>query len=85
MTTSVQLRPGESLVIGGLIQHEITEIVSRIPILSEIPVLGQLFTSKRFNDDETELVIFITPYVLEDAAQSEEIVGVNLEVPDISD
>jgi pilus assembly protein CpaC len=79
MNTTVQLRPGESLVIGGLIQHEITKIVSEIPFLSQIPVLGELFRSHRFNDDETELVIFLTPYIIENAAQSVEIVDIDPE------
>jgi pilus assembly protein CpaC len=77
MTTDVQLHSGETLVIGGLIQHEITEVVSEVPLLSEIPVLGQLFRSKKFNDDETELVIFLTPYVIENPAQAQEILNIN--------
>ena len=76
MNTVVQLRPGETLVIGGLIQNEVSEIVSKIPILSEIPILGELFQSRRFNEDETELVIFLTPYILEDAAMSHEIISI---------
>ncbi len=76
METEVQLRPGETLVVGGLIQNEITEIISKIPILSEIPILGELFRSKRFNEDITELVIFITPYLIDNPSESEGIVGV---------
>jgi len=70
METAVQLRPGETLVIGGLIQSEVTRVVSEVPILSEIPVLGELFRSHRFNEDETELVIFLTPYLIEDPVMS---------------
>jgi pilus assembly protein CpaC len=81
MNTVVQLQPGETLVIGGLIQNEITEIVSEIPILCEIPVLGELFTSKRFTEDETELVIFLTPYILENPAESERLLGINVDHP----
>ncbi len=79
MDTVVQLRPGETLVIGGLIQNEITKIVSEVPILSQIPILGELFRSKRFNEDKTELVIFLTPYVLENAASSVDLVGITPE------
>ncbi len=77
MTTEVQLKAGETLVIGGLIQNEVTQIVSEVPLLSQIPVLGELFRSKRFNEDETELVIFLTPYLLEDAIMSHRIMGVS--------
>jgi pilus assembly protein CpaC len=75
MTTSVQLRPGETLVIGGLIQSEVTRVVSEVPILSEIPVLGELFRSHRFSEDETELVIFLTPYIVEDPAMTLDLSG----------
>ncbi|HDS29667.1 MAG TPA: hypothetical protein ENN67_01350 [Firmicutes bacterium] len=81
MTTSVQLANGETLVIGGLIQHEISEIISRIPILSEIPILGQLFRSKRFRENETELVIFITPYIIQNPGQSEHLVNIYVDHP----
>jgi pilus assembly protein CpaC len=76
MRTDVQLKTGETLVIGGLIQHEITKVVSEVPFLSQIPVLGELFKSKRFIDDETELVIFLTPYIVENPADSNAIVNI---------
>ncbi|MCX6647639.1 MAG: pilus assembly protein N-terminal domain-containing protein [bacterium] len=77
MTTTVQLREGDTLVIGGLIQNEISEVVAEIPLLSDIPILGELFRSKRFTEDQTELVIFLTPYILDNPSQSESIVGIN--------
>jgi len=77
MTTEVQLRSGETLVIGGLIQNEITEVISEIPILSQIPILGELFRSKRFTEDETELVIFITPHIISSSEMSGEICGID--------
>jgi pilus assembly protein CpaC len=76
VTTDVQLHDGETLVIGGLIEHEITKIISKVPFLSDIPVLGDLFKSKRFNDDETELVIFLTPVLIEYPDEAEEAVGI---------
>jgi len=81
MNTDVQLRSGETLVIGGLLQSEITKVVSAVPILSEIPILGELFQSERFNEDETELVIFLTPWVLNSTEQAERIFGVEVEHP----
>jgi pilus assembly protein CpaC len=77
MTTTVQLQEGETLVIGGLIQNEVSEVVAEIPLLSDIPILGELFRSKRFTEDQTELVIFLTPYILDNPSQSESIVGIN--------
>ena len=79
MTTTVQLREGETLVIGGLIQNEISEVVAEVPLLSSIPIFGELFRSRRFTNDETELVIFLTPYILDSASQSERLIGINPE------
>jgi pilus assembly protein CpaC len=59
--TVVSMRPGEYLAIGGLIQREDTKVVSKIPLLGDIPILGWLFRSESFNKGETELVIFVTP------------------------
>jgi len=80
METSVQLRPGETLVIGGLIQNEITEIISKVPILGDIPILGELFRSKSFNEDETELVIFLSPYLIDKPYESEIIADIDPEL-----
>jgi pilus assembly protein CpaC len=79
METEVQLQAGQTLVIGGLIEREVTEIVSKIPLLGDIPILGELFRSKRFNEDETELVIFLTPHIIDELAMSQEIVVVGMD------
>lgn len=77
MTTTVQLREGETLVIGGLIQNEITEVIAEVPFLSDIPILGELFRSKRFIEDKTELVIFLTPFIIDNPRQSERLVDIS--------
>ncbi|MDR7482932.1 MAG: pilus assembly protein N-terminal domain-containing protein [Armatimonadota bacterium] len=61
--TSVMLRPGEFLLLGGLIQREQSQNVQKVPLLGDIPVLGALFRSTRFQRGETELVIFVSPSV----------------------
>ncbi len=63
--TEVTIEPGGTLALGGLISNNITQTRREIPLLSRIPVLGALFTSKRFQKNETELVIFVTPRLLE--------------------
>lgn len=60
VTTNVQLRDAETLVIGGLIQREIAESTAKVPILGDLPLIGNLFRSKSRQDDETELLIFLT-------------------------
>jgi len=59
--TMVRMRPGEFLVLGGLIQRIESRNVQKIPILGDIPILGALFRSTRFQRGETELVIFVSP------------------------
>ena len=61
VSTTVQIREGETLVIGGLMKNNITETVKAFPVLGELPVLGALFRSKAFASDLTELVVVITP------------------------
>ena len=61
ISTTVQLRDGQSLAIGGLLQDNFKEQIKRFPILGEIPVLGALFSSSNFQMDKTELMIIVTP------------------------
>jgi pilus assembly protein CpaC len=61
VSTTVQIREGETLVIGGLMKNNVTETVKAFPVLGELPVLGPLFRSKGFASELTELVVVITP------------------------
>ena len=64
IATTVQLRDGQSLAIGGLLQDNIKEQVKRFPVLGEIPILGALFRSSDFQKDKTELMIVVTPRLI---------------------
>ena len=59
--TRVELKEGESLIIGGLLKRDILKDLSKIPILGDVPILGALFRSTRFRNRETELIFVITP------------------------
>lgn len=61
VSTTVQLRSGQSLVIGGLLRNSTVKALKGIPILSEIPILGALFRSNDFSSDRTELVVVVKP------------------------
>ncbi len=63
--TTVELSPGESFMIAGLIKDELTAQVDQLPGAKELPVLGALFRSSSFQRNETELVIAVTPYVVD--------------------
>jgi pilus assembly protein CpaC len=60
-STTVELRNGASLAIGGLFQRNYQNTVSQVPGLGQIPVLSALFRSTRWQNNETELVIIVTP------------------------
>lgn len=62
--TTVELGSGQSFAIAGLIQSNRTLDANKVPGLGDIPILGELFRSDRFNREETELVIIVTPYVV---------------------
>ena len=59
--TDVELMPGQSFVIGGLIDNRMTETVSRIPGLSSIPLIGAIFKSKILDKQNSELMVLVTP------------------------
>ena len=65
--TVVELRDGESLVLAGLLQEEQIKIMSKIPLLGDIPILGALFRSTQDDLREKELVFFITPRIVKPA------------------
>src|SRR5438477_6435827 len=62
--TTVELGSGQSFVLAGLLQHTLEQDISKVPGLGDIPILGQLFRSSRFQKGETELVIIVTPYLV---------------------
>lgn len=66
-STTVELKDGASLAIGGLYQRDYQNTVSQVPGIGEIPVLSALFRSSRWQKNETELVIVVTPRLATDA------------------
>ena len=59
--TTVQLGDGQSFVVAGLIKNNVTEAVNKFPGLGEAPVVGALFRSTEFQNDQTELMFVVTP------------------------
>lgn len=63
--TRVEVGSGQTFAIAGLFQRESSQDMDKLPLLGDVPILGNLFRSKRFQRNETELVILITPYLVE--------------------
>jgi pilus assembly protein CpaC len=59
--TTVQLRDGQSFLIAGLIKNNVTAALDKFPGLGEVPVMGALFRSTEFQNDQTELMFVVTP------------------------
>ena len=64
-STVVDMPDGATLVIGGLLHHEQSKVVRRIPLLSKLPIIGSLFKSTDWQHGLTELVILVTPEILQ--------------------
>ncbi len=62
--TEVELKDGQSFGISGILDHRTTDSLSKVPGIGDIPVLGQLFRSKNLNRSTTELVVFVTPKIV---------------------
>ena len=63
--TNVIVRDGETIVIGGLIHDAQSEVVYKVPLLGDIPLLGYLFRKKSMSRSRMELIIFVTPRIIE--------------------
>jgi pilus assembly protein CpaC len=63
-STTVELRDGQSFVIGGLLQNDSTTAQQQLPWLGDVPVLGALFRSAEYQKNETDLAIIVTPHLV---------------------
>ena len=68
--TTLELKSGQTFAMAGLIKNDIESLRSRVPGLSNIPVLGPLFRSVRYKEDETELVVLVTVALVEPISSS---------------
>jgi len=63
-STKVTVPSGATLIIGGLIKHEESKLIRKIPLLGDIPIIGELFKRREFIEGKSELVIFLTPEIM---------------------
>ena len=63
--TQVELRDGQSFAISGLLDHRTTDIFSKMPGIGDVPILGQLFRSKDVNHSTVELMVVVTPILVD--------------------
>ncbi len=70
--TTVLVKNDTTLILGGLMKDTITEYDEKIPFLGDIPVLGKLFSTKGKSKEKTELVVLLTPHIIEGDKSTEE-------------
>jgi len=70
--TSVMVEDGEVVVLGGLIEEQVRESIQKVPLLGDIPLLGLLFQSRSADLDRKNLMVFIHPVIMRDAAVTAE-------------
>ncbi|MGA8757252.1 MAG: type II and III secretion system protein family protein [Stellaceae bacterium] len=63
--TTIDLASGQSFALAGLLMHNTSQDISKVPWLGDIPILGALFRSNKFQNNETELVVIVTPYLVQ--------------------
>lgn len=67
--TEVELKDGQAFGIAGLLDHRATTLLSKTPGIGDIPILGQLFRSKNINKSNTELLVMVTPHIIDPVHQ----------------
>jgi pilus assembly protein CpaC len=72
-SSTVQMREGENLVIGGLLRDNLTEVVRAVPLLADIPILGSLFRHTEKNSETTELRVIIRPTLIKASTTAPEL------------
>ena len=63
--TEIELKDGQSFGIAGLLDRRATTLLNKVPGIGDIPILGQLFRSKSINKTNTELMVFVTPHIVD--------------------
>jgi pilus assembly protein CpaC len=82
--TEVELESGQSFIIAGLLNNQVTESLSKIPGIGDIPILGKLFQSKTLNKSNTELLVIVTPEVVRPMPEGQAPPPLNYTVPFLS-
>ena len=81
LNTAVELNAGQSFAIGGLLDNRITETLEKVPLLGDIPVLGKFFQSRSRNKQNTELIVIVTPEIVQPIPQGQPLPGLKLPIP----
>jgi pilus assembly protein CpaC len=65
VNTTVELEAGQTFVIGGLIQNQVTANIFKVPVLGDLPFIGPAFSSKSYQETEQEVLVLVTPWLVD--------------------
>lgn len=77
--TVINVNNGDTAILGGLMREQDIESVTKVPLLGDIPILGWLFKSRTIVKDKTNMVVFLTPKIVRNSAESNQIVSKKLD------
>jgi pilus assembly protein CpaC len=64
LSTDIITQPGESIIMGGMVRRVETRTIQKVPLLGDIPILGQLFRSTNYQNNQSDIVFVMTPQVI---------------------
>lgn len=76
--TTINVNNGDTAILGGLMKDQDTEVVQKVPLLGDIPIIGWLFKSKQVTKDKVNMVVFLTPKIVRNSADSNHIISKTL-------
>ncbi|MCA9409244.1 MAG: secretin and TonB N-terminal domain-containing protein, partial [Candidatus Omnitrophica bacterium] len=63
----LRVRDGDTIIMGGLLRNEVVDVRSKVPFISNVPILGMAFRHKNKEESQRELIIFITPHIVKES------------------
>jgi len=69
-TTTVLIKSGNTLAIGGLMRQDVSDNYTKVPLMGDVPLVGQFFRSKSLNKTKRDLLIFLTPTIVRPDSQT---------------
>lgn len=79
--TEIELQTGQSFAIGGLLDRRLTETIQKVPLLAAVPLLGSLFQSRALQQQRNELIVIVTPEIVQPIPEGGSLPGLNLPKP----
>jgi len=71
-TTQVIIKDGQTILISGILRDQESKVIRKVPLLGDLPLIGALFTSVDYQTTRTELIAFVTPFIVENPDENDE-------------